>query len=105
MKQISFLKIFLLILGFTCAQFIFNQFLDIRGIRPDLFYILLIYMAFYLGNSAGYSFSSVRPGTLTAYKNILRLYSDSVNSSILYQGSDFFYHFISDPDISESCGI
>ncbi len=48
MKKKLILKIILLIAGLALLQFIFNQFLDIKGIRPDLFFILLIYLAFRL---------------------------------------------------------
>jgi len=48
MTRTGFIKYFLLILLIILVQYFFNELLDIQGIKPDLFYIILIYMAFRL---------------------------------------------------------
>lgn len=44
----KFLKYFSIFILLTVLQYLFIEFFDIRGIHPDLFFILLIYIAFRL---------------------------------------------------------
>lgn len=48
MKNKQHIKLFLGVLSVILLQYLFNELLDIQGIRPDLFFILLIYLAFRL---------------------------------------------------------
>jgi len=48
MTRAGFIKYFLLVILIIAVQYFFNELLDIQGIKPDLFYIILIYMAFRL---------------------------------------------------------
>ncbi|BFN36272.1 rod shape-determining protein MreD [Fidelibacter multiformis] len=48
MNSHPYIKFILTVLGTILVQFFFNEVLDIQGIRPDLFFILLIYLAFRL---------------------------------------------------------
>ncbi|MDD3806761.1 MAG: rod shape-determining protein MreD [Candidatus Marinimicrobia bacterium] len=48
MKTKQTIKWVLLIAGIILLQYLFNELLDIKGIRPDLFLIFLIYLAFHL---------------------------------------------------------
>lgn len=45
-NNIVALKRFFVIAVLIGMQYIFNEFLDLNGIRPDLFFIILIYLAF-----------------------------------------------------------